>query len=212
MSIQTQEKMFTFLGERLCLDFANTVSEHISDHPTDYLRNYADLVSWARQANIVTAEEAQQLQLKADNHPDQAAAVLHRARTLRKAIYQIFFARTSNSSPATDDLATLNTALQMAPVQLRVTAAGDSFVCDWLANQQALDGILGPVAWSAANLLASGEVRWVKMCDGELCGWLFLDTTKNHSRRWCDMADCGSRAKAKRYYRRKKEKSTVNDG
>lgn len=90
MSIQTQEKMFTFLGERLCLDFANTVSEHISDHPTDYLRNYADLVSWARQANIVTAEEAQQLQLKADNHPDQAAAVLHRARTLRKAIYQIF--------------------------------------------------------------------------------------------------------------------------
>ena len=104
----------------------------------------------------------------------------------------------------TADLAILNAALEVALVQLRVEAVEGEYVCDWLIDKTALDGVLGPVAWSAANLLASNETRWVKMCGGEECGWLFLDTTKNHSRRWCDMADCGSRAKARRYYRRKK--------
>lgn len=207
MSVQPQERTFTFLGERLCLDFANTVSDHTSAHPTEYLRSYTDLVAWAKQATIIPADQAQALQQKAEHRMPEAAAVLRRAHDLREVIFRVFVALASGTSPTAADLATLNTALQMAPVQLRVTAAGERFICDWLADQEALDGILGPVAWSAANLLASDEVRWVKMCDGEMCGWLFLDTTKNHSRRWCDMADCGSRAKAKRYYRRKKQNS-----
>ena len=63
--------------------------------------------------------------------------------------------------------------------------------------------LLGPVVWFAAELLTSGKIDQVKCCASETCGWLFLDNTENHSRRWCDMGDCGSQAKAKRYYRKK---------
>jgi predicted RNA-binding Zn ribbon-like protein len=204
---QTQERQFTFLGERLCLDFANTAGDHASEQPQEHLQSYRELVAWGRQAGIITAEEARHLQRMANEHPAQGAAVLQRAIVLREAIYHIFSALAAGTTLPTADLAILNAALEAAPVRLHVTAVEDEFVCEWLADKAALDGLLGPVAWSAANLLASDEARWVKMCGGDECGWLFLDTTKNHSRRWCAMADCGSRAKARRYYRRKRARA-----
>jgi predicted RNA-binding Zn ribbon-like protein len=207
MNVQAQHKVFTFIGERLCLDFANTMGDHASDQPDEYLQSYADLNSWSQQAGILTAEEAEYLQNEATRRPEEATAVLQRAVVLREAIYRTFSALTDGAAPAVDDLAILNSILADSPVQLHVTAEENEFVCEWLADKAALDGLLGPVAWSAANLLASHEARWVKMCDGDECGWLFLDTTKNHSRRWCDMADCGSRAKARRYYRRKRART-----
>jgi len=200
---------FTFIGERLCLDFANTVGDHASDTPDEHLHRYADLVSWSGQAGVITAAAAQQLQQQAAEHPGQATAVFERAMVLREAIYRTFSALAGGARPLEDDLLILNAALAVAPVRLQVarrvhaTAAAEQYVCEWLTDVAVLGGVLGPVAWSAANLLASDEVQWVKACGGDACGWLFLDTTKNHSRRWCDMADCGSRAKAKRYYRRK---------
>jgi predicted RNA-binding Zn ribbon-like protein len=204
---QTQAREFIFLGGQLCLDFANTAGDHASEQPLEYLQSYPDLLVWGKQAGIVTAEEAQRLQRAVREHPAQGAAVLQRAIVLREAIYHIFSALTSGTTPPAADLAILNTALEVAPVQLQVTAVEDGFICVWLADKAALDGLLGPVAWSAANLLASDEARRVKMCSGDECGWLFLDTTKNHSRRWCDMADCGSRAKARRYYQRKRART-----
>jgi predicted RNA-binding Zn ribbon-like protein len=204
MSEQVQERNFSFLGERLCLDFANTAGDHASEQPLEYLQSYHELVTWGRQAGIVTTEEAWRLQRAASEHPAHGAAVLRRAIVLREAIYRIFSALAAGMTPPVADLAMLNATLEAAPVRLQVTAVEDGFVCEWLADKAALDGLLGPVAWSAANLLASNEACWVKMCGGDECGWLFLDTTKNHSRRWCAMADCGSRVKARRYYRRKR--------
>ena len=67
-----------------------------------------------------------------------------------------------------------------------------------------LDGILWRILWEAADLLTSDRLAQVKLCAGEDCGWLFLDASRNQSRRWCSMSDCGNRAKAKRYYRRHK--------
>lgn len=195
---------FSFIGERLCLDFANTVGDHAADAPEEHLHSYADLVLWGEQASVLTAAETEHLQGEAAKHPAAAAAVLERAIVLREAIYRLFSAFVAGATPAVDDLAILNAALKIAPVQLYVAAVEDQYVCDWLTDKVTLGGVLGPVAWSAANLLTSDEVRWVKACGGDECGWLFLDTTKNHSRRWCDMADCGSRAKAKRYYQRKR--------
>jgi predicted RNA-binding Zn ribbon-like protein len=64
--------------------------------------------------------------------------------------------------------------------------------------------MLAPIVKSAADLLLSDMLDRVKQCEGDPCGWLFLDTSRNRSRRWCSMEDCGNRAKARRFYQRKK--------
>jgi predicted RNA-binding Zn ribbon-like protein len=62
--------------------------------------------------------------------------------------------------------------------------------------------ILGPIAWPAISLLSTADFARVKQCPGDDCGWLFLDQSKNNSRRWCDMATCGNRTKAERHRQR----------
>jgi len=199
-------KQFRMLAERLCLDFANTVGDHATDHPDEYLDRYADLVLWSEQAGILTDTEADTLYRSARKSRDDAADALEMARDLREVIYRIFSSAAAGNSASEADLEFLNATLEAYPVQLHVKITDGKYVCEWLGDNHTLDGILAPIAWSAATLLASDELRWVKQCGDEDCGWLFLDTTKNHSRRWCDMADCGSRAKAKHYYRRQHPK------
>jgi predicted RNA-binding Zn ribbon-like protein len=123
---------------------------------------------------------------------------------LRETIYQIFWAIADHRKPAETDLAVLNAALREALARLQVRPAADGFEWAWVTDEDSLDRMLWPVARSAANLLASEDFGRVKKCAGETCDWLFLDTSKNRSRRWCMMGVCGSRAKSRRYYRRKK--------
>jgi predicted RNA-binding Zn ribbon-like protein len=85
---------------------------------------------------------------------------------------------------------------------LRVTPAKTGFTWTWHNEPGALDVMLWPVVQSAGELLTSAQIVQVRECAGDTCSWLFLDTSKNHSRRWCDMKDCGNRAKAKRHYAR----------
>jgi hypothetical protein len=98
---------------------------------------------------------------------------------------------------------TLKSILEQAPLRFEVQHGKTGFSCQRIAAGTEFASLLGPVAWSAAELLPSENCELIKCCASDTCGWLFLDSTKNHSRRWCDMADCGSRAKAKRYYQRK---------
>jgi predicted RNA-binding Zn ribbon-like protein len=60
------------------------------------------------------------------------------------------------------------------------------------------------LARSAADLLTSEQHAYVRQCASEECTWLFIDRSKNHSRRWCDMGDCGNREKARRLRARKR--------
>ena len=88
----------------------------------------------------------------------------------------------------------------MARSQLVAVEGGYTWV--WDEGGRALDSMLWPVARSAADLLTSGELQAVRQCAGRACGWLFLDTSRNRTRRWCDMSVCGNRAKARRHHER----------
>ena len=192
------------LGGRLCLDFANTVDERTGEHPQEWLTSYADLVAWSEHAGIVTESEAHHLRDLGARHPTAASAVLEQAIVLREAIYRIFCATADERPPEADDVATLNDALSEALSRLRVTLTVDGFNWQWALSRDALDRMLWPVTRSAAELLTSGELSRVRMCAGDDCGWLFFDTSKNRSRRWCSMEDCGNRAKARRHYLRQR--------
>jgi predicted RNA-binding Zn ribbon-like protein len=186
------------------LNFANTVGGHRPDQPREYLHTYGDLVAWSRHAGLLSESEAQRLVDEAERRPAEAAQVLARALALREAIYRIFSAVVADSTPAAADLAILNDTLGETMARLQVIPDGQRFIWSWYADVTALDPMLWPVVRSAGELLTSPELKQVRECDGETCSWLFLDTSKNHSRRWCDMRDCGNRAKARRHYSRKR--------
>ena len=193
------------VGGKLCLDYANTADWHASDHPDEFLTSYSDLVVWSQYAGILTERLAKRLLLKAADHPQQATAVLQRAVVLREAIYAIFAAIAHGRKPAAADLQTLNAALTETLAQSKIVAAQEGFSWEWAGEDDALSRPLWPVIRSAADLLTSSELSRVGQCaDDRGCGWLFLDTSRNHTRRWCDIKDCGNRAKAQRHYERKR--------
>ncbi len=188
---------------RLCLDFANTADWHASDQPEERLNSYADLVAWAKGVGILT-EGQQQLVSAAMNQAAEAADVLAQAVELREAIFRIFSAVSVGTSPTATDLTILNQALSAALGRLQLVSTPTGFGWEWNAGGDSLDQMLWPVAQSASDLLTSEELNRVGQCADERCGWLFMDMSRNRSRRWCDMGDCGNRAKARRHYQRKR--------
>ena len=189
------------LGGALCLDFANTVGNHKAGERSEHLAGYADWVAWSEHAGILTPNQARRLLVESTRHPKEAQQAFMRAKDLREVIYRIFAAITNNSSPDSMDLDRLNETLAHGLVHARIVPAQKGFRWDW-TDENALDRMEWLIARSAADLLTAGNLDKVRQCVDAECGWLFIDTSRNRSRRWCDMNDCGNRAKARRHYRR----------
>ncbi len=204
--IQTQ--IFDLTGGLLCLDFANTVDDRPEFHTQELLNSYNDLVSWSEQAHVLTEQEAQRLLEKAARRPSEASRVLKRAVAIREAIFRIFKAVAEDASPEDEDLVSLSAAVADAQNHAQIVLKANGFIWNWAGNAGDLDRMLWPVVLSAADFLTSDELDTVRVCASDSCNWLFLDTSKNHSRRWCNMKSCGNREKARRFYSRKKSSSS----
>jgi predicted RNA-binding Zn ribbon-like protein len=192
------------VGGRLCLDFANTVSTRIEKLSRDYLNAYGDLVAWGRHAGVLTDDEAQALHREAARRPHVGATALKGAILLRETIYRVFSAISENQEPAETDLVALNTWVHRTLSRLELVPSESGYDWSWVVEEDDLDRVLYPVVRSAADLLISGDLGKISRCARDGCDWLFVDLSKNHSRRWCSMQQCGSRVKARRYYRRRK--------
>jgi len=200
----TKAGTLKLLGGRLSLDFTNTTDWHASDHPVEFLTSYSDLVAWSQHVGILTDHRVQRLLKEAARRPVDATAVLERAITLREAIRRVFSAISHGHPPQAADLVTFNAELSGALAQSQIVSTAEGFAWDWASAEDALDGMLWPLVHDAAGLLTSQELDRVGQCADDRCGWLFLDTSRNRSRRWCSMDDCGNRAKARRHYERKR--------
>jgi len=196
------------VGGRLCLDFINTVDGRKSDSPRnesrsivlgDKLTEYSDLVEWSRHAGIVTPTEAERLIQASKRNTREARDVLDRAIALREALYRICKAIMTGRRPQTLDLDTVNDELLRARTHERLTHEANGFTWEWVSTEAALDRMLWSIAHSAAELLTTADLSRLRECSGEECGWLFEDTSRNRSRQWCDMQDCGNLAKVRRY-------------
>ena len=203
------ERSLKLQTERLCLDFTNTVNWHASPQPVEELPAYGDLVRWAQGVGMLTEPEAQRLKRQSARRPTEAAAVLSRAHILREAVYRLLSATAHGHAADAADLDLINAELPRALAQARLAPAAAGYALYWPAAPDALDRMLWPAAYSAADLLAQPELlsRVGECADDRGCGYLFLDMTKNRSRRWCDMKDCGNRAKARRHYERHREET-----
>ena len=188
------------VGGSLALDFANSIDWRLSDAPHDWLTGYGDLLAWARAAGCIRAAEKTALAKLARGRGRDADKAFAQAIDLREAIDRIGRAVAQSIKPEAEDLATLNGALGNCPPRSRLDFSRGEF--SWQTPEPSLETPLWPVAWAAADLLASPERDRIKVCAGEDCGWLFLDRSRNAARRWCSMADCGNRDKARRFYAR----------
>lgn len=195
---------FELSGGALCLDFANTgPDQKAPETRAEKLNSYADLLSWAVQAAGLTIADARKLLAAANHSATTAKDTVRKARELRQAIYAVFSAVAAQSAPATRDLEIVNKYWKSASIHRSVAHTGGSFRRVWGSDEaEQLERPLWPVVASAEELLTSGEVGLVRQCRSQSCSWLFLDHSRNKSRRWCDMKTCGNRAKAKRHYAR----------
>jgi predicted RNA-binding Zn ribbon-like protein len=211
IDIEKEEEIYSNTGGWLCLDFTNTVQSYGLPNPRyDYFGSYTDLTLWARQAGLITLEEERTLNHKAAEAPEQAGKVLEKTRTLREAINHIFTAIAVGQQPEARALEALNDELAEAMSHSHIEEKQDGFAWGWRGFPEEMESLLWPVVRSAADLLVDHDkLERVHECAGDTCGWLFLDTSKNHSRRWCDMRDCGNTAKARRHYERKVKMATL---
>jgi predicted RNA-binding Zn ribbon-like protein len=166
------------------------------------LNSYDDFLSWSEEAGLINPSERTALRTKAGTDPAKAASVLSRALILREGIYRIFLATLEGAAPSGNDLGLLNSELARLMGRMRISPDrnGSGFSWQWAGGEAEIDQPLGPLAHSAASLLASPQdLPHVHQCRGDNCGWLFIDSSRNHSRCWCDMRDCGNRAKVRRH-------------
>jgi predicted RNA-binding Zn ribbon-like protein len=191
------------VGGHVSLDFVNTVAWRQGQQVRENLCTYGDWIRWARHVGLLTSADVRNALRWAGRHPARAEAMLARAIRLREAIYRVLEAHVKRRPAAERDLAPINEALAeaYATMQLRPRETGLA-----LEGERRDDGThaLWSVVRSTADLLASPELELLRVCAGSGCGWLFLDRSRNHARRWCMMRDCGNREKARRYYLRHK--------
>ncbi len=196
-----------FSAGKLPLDFVNTIEWRRGVKPEEHLNHYSDLIDWSRDAGLLSKAEVSKLLIAIEDHPLKASQALLKAIELREAIYWIF-SNSAKGKPAREkDLTQLNTVLSEAGKRAQIAPTPHGFGWAWDAEKVSFDRILWPIARSTAELLTSDELDRVGECaDDHGCSWLFIDTSRNRSRRWCSMESCGNRAKARRHYRKIKGK------
>jgi predicted RNA-binding Zn ribbon-like protein len=202
-----EHKEWDFDSGNLVLDFTNTAEFHASDDPDEKLESYPDLVSWSQAAGLLNKTESRDLLRLVDREPGKAEKTLENALNLREIIYRIISAVAHGDSPDTADLPTFNQHLSAALRKSQISPSDQGFSWSWQEAEDPADRILWTLVREAANLITSEQIKRVGECaDDRGCGYLFIDTSRNHSRRWCSMEDCGNRAKAQRHYQKKSKK------
>jgi len=204
MSSLTAKPVFEYTGGNLSLDFANTCDHRAGERFEERLTDYGRLVQWGVGSGAISQKSADRLLRQAGEAPGNAQSMLRHAIQLREAVYDIFSAVAARRGIPSSALAVLNAAVRRGAEHASLEHANRRFVWKWIEPEGSLDSMLWPAARAAAELLASDEVGLVRQCASETCNWLFVDKTKNHRRRWCDMKTCGNRDKARRYYQRQK--------
>lgn len=195
---------FDFGAGHLCLDFVNTT--RYSGRRREDLPSYAELVDWSLAAHTLGAQTAEVLRTRASQDPGRAATVLTDARDLRAALHDVLNALGHEATPPAPALLTISAAAAEALAHHRIAPGEQCLEWSLAEDSTSIDlrRPLWPIAHAAAELLTSPEAACVRACSSDTCDWMFLDRSRNRSRRWCDMRSCGNRDKARRHYRKRK--------
>lgn len=195
---------FEFIGGDQVLDFNNTAAWSAGGASNDRLPRPADLIRWSAEAGVISKGEEVKLRKLLRTQRDRTNRALADAIRLRHTLHGLLVAVAEGVAPDAGNLNELNQ---------RLRTAARSMTLEWRAarlgwtsrSATGMTAIIDRIAWCAGELLASDELARLRCCANPDCGWLFLDRSRNGTRRWCSMKECGDRAKSKRYYQRERQ-------
>jgi len=187
----------------LALDFANTVDDPYGPGRVDYLASYPLTLTWSSRVGLLSGDRAERLDEVASQRPEAAAAALASIHQLRGIVESTFTDLITEPESAERHWAALRPYVVEATSRVELGQSATAYEVTWPDTDE-VDTILWPLAYSALDLLRSPELRRLKRCAA--CPWLFLDRSKNGSRRWCTMSICGTDEKIRRYVSRRAER------
>lgn len=192
-------------GGDLALDFVNTLggSHELPPEPHDeFLRSYGDLLAWSVRTGVLEPASAERLSQVAEDDPGAASRVLAEAIEQREEAYAVLRALAESRTPPAEALAGVEDKARWALAEARLAPFDDgSYRWRW-EHAADLRSPLRPLAHATVELLSDGPLDRLKRCGG--CRWLFLDASRNRSRHWCSMEECGKHAKMRRYVERRR--------
>lgn len=191
------------VGGHPAVDFVNTVHNWVEPEPADYLQTFGGFLDWCLRIGLLWPKAAKYFQARPQAEQE---AALDELRSLRASLHDLFAALAAGERLQQKALDHLNGIIRRT-VSWRCLAADPqddcrSLCCLWEFSGAPALAAVGPIAWKAAELLELGDAGRLKVCPGETCGWLFIDTSKNRSRHWCSMRTCGNAAKVRRFRER----------
>jgi len=186
-------------GGSLCLNFVNTVRSRF-EHPLyEFIVSPDDWLRWSRRIKLLNDLEMERIERYASMNPVKAASEMKEIIGTREALYGIFHRLVNKETPVSQHVTLFNKELSHALGCLKIEFNGDLKINEkWDDTLADLLYTLHPVLKSAYDLLISNQLNRLKEC--QHCGWIYLDKSKNNSRRWCNMKTCGNTEKTKKYY------------
>jgi len=199
---------FYLVGNNLSVDFVNTRIRE-NGAPKELLESFDDLIAWAARANLSNLSQAKAL-LKDWGGRPKAAQVLKLALNFRETLREMFIDAVRGAAIKPAAVEAINVIMKAENGYAEVVRTEEGFEKRFRADFSDPGQLLAPIAEAAADLLCYGNLAYLKKCEGADCVLYFYDTTKNHSRRWCNMAACGNRAKVAAFYQRQSKKQKRN--
>ena len=198
MPSELQHRAFELIAGDPALDLVNTLDWRFRATGTEeLLTGYGALVGFCEQAGALTAKQARRLRREVSESAGEKA--LHAARELREAAAEFLYATLEERKPAAATIGALERFFKDARKQQRLCRDKAGLLWDWAEGEVAAALPVGALALRVEALLTSKRLQALRECGDPQCRWLFLDTSKNHTRRWCDMKVCGNRMKARRF-------------
>jgi predicted RNA-binding Zn ribbon-like protein len=198
MTTLVESRAFHLTGGHAALDLVNTLDWRFRERePDELLASYDDLLGFCEQSGLLAARQARQL--RRSTSPNAANRVLREVRETREALAEVFYSQLDGRNPAGAAVRALETFFQEARAHQRLSWSSRRFTWDWSEAENKPEFPLWLLARAASELTVSERIERLRACGDPQCRWLFLDTSKNHTRRWCDMAVCGNRMKARRF-------------
>ncbi|RBL90573.1 CGNR zinc finger domain-containing protein [Chitinophaga flava] len=189
-------------GGIFCLDFVNTVCNRNKPEPFDYLSGFKELLEWYTRTGVLSTKVIHTLERLAKGYPQKAAMVFDKSIQLRELLLRLFIAAIQRKAPGSADVQLFNTYIADAYANIEIAWKPSLGQGELSFNAPALEQVNWWLVKSALELYTSKTLQQVRQCPA--CGWLFLDKSRNSSRKWCSMSTCGDIHKVQQYYQRNK--------